>query len=46
MVKQSLDNRVIHKVRKTRHQNPEFGHTQVEIKKNPAKKGTLAFNWG
>ncbi len=33
------DNRVIHKVRKTQHQNPEFGHTQGEIqKKKPAKK--------
>jgi hypothetical protein len=32
-------NRVIPKVRKTQHQNPEFGHTQGgEIKKNPAKK--------
>jgi hypothetical protein len=26
------------KVRKTQHQNPEFGHTQGEIFKNPAKK--------
>ncbi len=25
------DNRVICNVRKTQHQNPEFGHTQVEI---------------
>jgi hypothetical protein len=32
------DNRVIRKVRKTRHQNPEFGHTQGEIKRKPAKK--------
>jgi hypothetical protein len=32
------DNTVIHKVRKTQHQNPEFGHIQGEIKKNPAKK--------
>jgi len=30
--------RVIGKVRKTQHQNPEFGHTQGEIKKKPAKK--------
>jgi hypothetical protein len=29
-------NMVIRKVRKT--QNPEFGHTQGEIKKKPAKK--------
>jgi hypothetical protein len=32
--------RVIHKVRKTQHQNPEFGHTQGEIKEKPAKKYT------
>ncbi len=31
-------NRVIRKVRKTQHQNPEFGHTQDEIKKKPEKK--------
>jgi hypothetical protein len=31
-------NRVIGKVRKTQHQNPEFGQTQGEIKKKPAKK--------
>jgi hypothetical protein len=31
-------NRVIRKVRKTQHQNPEFGDTQGEIKKNLAKK--------
>jgi hypothetical protein len=34
--------RVIHKVRKTQHQYPEFGHKQGEInkkkKKRPAKK--------
>jgi hypothetical protein len=24
--------------KKTEHQNPEFGHTQGEIQKNPAKK--------
>jgi hypothetical protein len=30
--------RVIRKVRKTEHQNPEFGHIQGEIKKKPAKK--------
>jgi hypothetical protein len=29
---------VIRKVRKTQHQNPEFGHTQGEIQKKPAKK--------
>jgi hypothetical protein len=33
--------RVIHKVRKTQHQNPEFGHTQGEIQKN-LQKSTLA----
>jgi hypothetical protein len=37
--------RVIRKVRKTEHQNPEFGHIQGEIKKKPAKS-TLAFNKG
>jgi hypothetical protein len=31
-------NRLIRKVRETQHQNPEFGHTQGEIKKKPAKK--------
>jgi hypothetical protein len=45
MVKKSLDNTVIHKVRKTQHQNPEFGHTQSEIQKN-LQKSTLAFNRG
>jgi hypothetical protein len=37
---ESLCNRVVSKVRKTQHQNPEFefGHTQDEIKKKPAKK--------
>jgi hypothetical protein len=38
--------RVIRKVRKTQHQNPEFGHTQGEIQNKPAKKSTLAFNGG
>jgi hypothetical protein len=33
-----LSNRVIHKIIKTQHQNPKFGHTQGEIKKKPAKK--------
>jgi len=35
-----VDNKVIHKVRQTRHKNPEFefGPTQGEIKKKPAKK--------
>ncbi len=31
---------VIHKVRKTQHQNPEFDHTQGEVKEKPAKKYT------
>jgi hypothetical protein len=31
-------NRVIRKVRKTQHHNPECGHTQGEIKKNLQKK--------
>jgi hypothetical protein len=26
------------KVRKTQHQNPEFGHTQGKIQKQPAKE--------
>jgi hypothetical protein len=30
--------RVIHKVRKTQHQNPEFGHTQGEIQKKTAQQ--------
>jgi hypothetical protein len=33
-----VDNRVIGKVRKTQHQNPEFGHTPGDMKKKPAKK--------
>jgi len=36
------DNRVIRKVKKTQHQNPEFGHTQGEIKKKTLQKSTLA----
>jgi hypothetical protein len=32
-------------VRETQHQNPEFGHTQGEIKKKPAKK-YISFQWG
>jgi len=36
------DNRDIRKVRKRQHQYPEFGHTQGEIQKKPAKS-TLAF---
>jgi hypothetical protein len=31
-------NRDIREVRKRQHQYPEFGHTQGEIKKKPAKK--------
>jgi hypothetical protein len=44
------DIRVIRKVRQTQHQNPEFSHTQGEIKEKPAKKyisiqqETLNFN--
>jgi hypothetical protein len=36
----SVDNRVSGKGRQTKHQNPEFefGHTQGEIRKKPAKK--------
>jgi hypothetical protein len=33
-----LGNRDMRKVRKRQHQYPEFGHTQGEIFKNPAKK--------
>jgi hypothetical protein len=37
--KRKIDSRVIHKVRKTQHKNPEFDHTEGEIqKKKPAKK--------
>jgi hypothetical protein len=32
------NNRLISKVRKTQHHNPEFGHKQDEIKKKSAKK--------
>ncbi len=38
LLKLRRDNRVIRKVRKTQHQNPEFGHTQGEIKIKGAKK--------
>jgi hypothetical protein len=37
--------RVIRKVRKTQHQNPEFGHTQGEILKKPAQK-YISIQWG
>jgi hypothetical protein len=30
--------RVIHKLRKTQHQNPKFGHKQGEIFLKPARK--------
>jgi hypothetical protein len=40
-----VDNRVIGKVRKTQHQNPEFGHTPGDIKKN-LQKSTIAFYEG
>jgi hypothetical protein len=32
------NSRVIREIRKTQHQNPEFGHTQGEIKNKPSKK--------
>jgi len=38
--------RVIHKVRKTQHQNPEFGHTQGEIKKKKPAKKYISIQWG
>jgi hypothetical protein len=37
-------NKVIRKVRKSRHRNPVFGHIQDEIFKNSEKKGTLRLN--
>jgi len=37
MSKQRKDIRVIRKVRKTQHHNPEFGQTQGEIKKKTFK---------
>ncbi len=43
--KKFTHNRVIHKVRQTQHQNPEFRHTQGEIIKN-LQKIKLAFKWG
>jgi hypothetical protein len=39
-------NRVICKVSKTQHQNPEFCHTQGEILKKTCKKSTFAFAKG
>jgi hypothetical protein len=33
MLGYAIYNRVIREVRQTQHQNPEFGQTQVEIKK-------------
>jgi hypothetical protein len=42
---QVRNSRVIREIRKTQHQNPEFGHTQGEIKKN-LQKSTLAFKGG
>jgi len=38
-------NRVKGKVRKTQHQNPEFGHTEGEIFKRLAKK-YIIIQWG
>jgi hypothetical protein len=35
--------RVVHKVRKTQHQNPEFGHTHGEIFLKTCQRSTLAF---
>jgi hypothetical protein len=39
-------NRVICKVRKIQHQNPEFDHTQGEIFKKNLRKSSLALNGG
>jgi len=38
-------NRVIRKVRKTQHRNPQFGHTQGEIFQKPAQK-YISIQWG
>jgi hypothetical protein len=38
-------NRVIRKLRKAHHQNPEFGHTQGEIQEKLGKR-TLEFEGG
>ncbi len=38
--------RVIRKVRKTRHQNPAFDHTQGAIKKRKTAKGCISIQWG
>jgi hypothetical protein len=38
----SACDRVTSKIRRTQHQNLEFGHTIGEIFKKPAKKNTLA----
>jgi hypothetical protein len=38
--------RVIRKVRKTQHQNPEFGHTQGEIQKKPAAEKYISIQGG
>jgi hypothetical protein len=43
---ENLYDRVIRKVGKTQHQNPEFGHTQGEILKRNLQKSTLAFKGG
>jgi hypothetical protein len=37
--------KVIHKVTKTQNPNPEFGHTQGEIFKKPAKKYISSQGW-
>jgi hypothetical protein len=38
-------NIIIHKVSKTQHQNLEFGHTQGEIQRKPAKKYISNSTW-
>jgi hypothetical protein len=38
--------RVIRKVRKTQHQNPEFGHTQGEIQKKNLQKKYISTQGG
>jgi len=41
-----LKSRVFRKLRKTQHQNPEFGPKPGEIKKKNLQKSILAFNRG
>ncbi len=40
------DTRDIHKVRQTQHQNPEFAHTQGEIRKKNLQKKYISIQVG